>query len=106
MRLFIRDGGLGGGGGGESEGRLQAPTQKTKDAVDRHQNNKNVKAVSARHCAAASVPRSYCLNCCAEQSQKDNVHSSASEKQMRRKKSNSQVQLHSTSLLLISSGLT
>ena len=33
----------------------RAPTRKTEDAVDRRQNNKNVKAVPHRHCIAASV---------------------------------------------------
>ena len=49
--------GMGGGGGGRVKAPLQAPTRKTKDAVDRRQNNKNVKAVSPRHCAATSVLR-------------------------------------------------
>ena len=68
------------------------PARKTKNAVDRRQNNKNVKAVSARHCTATSVLHKCCLNCCAEQSHKDNVRSSAVEKQLTQKKSNSQAQ--------------
>ena len=83
----------------------------------------NVKAVSARHCAATTAPRSCCPNCYAEQSHKNNVRSSAVGKQLKQKKSNSlclaqhhlpaldlfwasfflRVQL--TSLLLISPGL-
>ena len=55
--------------------RPHAPTRKTEEAVDRCQNDKNVKAVSPRHCVATSVPR----NCCAEQSHKDNVRSTAVE---------------------------
>ena len=81
----------------------------------------NVTAVSVRHCAATTAPRNRCPNCCAEQSHKDNVRSSAVGKQMKQKKSNSQAQLHLpaldlfwanffvrvqlTSLLLISPGL-
>ena len=63
--LFIRDGDKGGRGRNSFfpfppcpnvvNVRSQAPTQKTKNAVDRRQNNTNVKAVSARHCAATSV---------------------------------------------------
>ena len=58
----------------------RAPARKTKDAVDRRQNNKNVKAVSPRHCVATSVLRNCCLKCCAEQSQKQNVSTTAVEK--------------------------
>ena len=72
----------------------QAPTWKTKDAVDCHQNNKNVKAVSTHHCTAGNVLCNCYLNCCAEQSHKDNVHSSAVEKQLMQKKSNFLAQLH------------
>ena len=48
---------MGGGvGGGEREKARQcASTLKTEEAVDRRQNNGNVKAVSPRHCAATSV---------------------------------------------------
>ena len=74
--------------------RPRAPTRKSENAVDRRQNHKNVKAVSPRHCATTSVLRSCCLNCCAEQSHKDNVRSTAVEKQLRQKKANSQAQLH------------
>jgi len=77
-----------------SEGSRQAPTRKTKAAVDRRQNNKNVTAVSARHCAATSVLRNCCFNCCAEQSHKDNVRSSAFEEQQMQNKSSFQAQLH------------
>ena len=35
--------------GKKREDSKQAPTRKTKDVVDRRQNNKNVKAVSPRH---------------------------------------------------------
>ena len=77
----------------------QAPTRKTKNAVDRLQNNKNVKAVSlaiAQQIAyyAVTVPNDVRNNL------KDNVRSSAVGKQLMRKKSNLQTQL------LTSSGLT
>ena len=66
---------LGGGGRQKSEGSTARtdPELKTEEAVDRRQNNGSVKAVSPRHCVATSVLRSCCLNCCAEQSHKDNV---------------------------------
>ena len=73
--------------------------------MDRRQNNGSVKAVSCRHCAAASAPRSGCFNCRGGQSHKDNVRCTAVEEQPEAK----EVQLSqpsSTSLLLISSGLT
>ena len=47
-----------------------------------------IKAVSARHCAAASVLRNCRFSCCAEQSHEDNVRSFAVEKQLMKKKSN------------------
>ena len=53
-RLLIRDGD-GGEGEQKVKARLRVPTRKTEDAVDRRQNNKDVKAVSLRHCAATSV---------------------------------------------------
>ena len=49
----------------------------------------DVKAVSVRHCAATTVPRNCCPNCCAEQSHNDYVRSSAVGKQLKQKKSNS-----------------
>ena len=64
-RLLIRDGDGGGGGEGRVKARPRAPTRKTEEAVDRRQNNGSVKAVSPRHCAANSVLRNCCLNCCA-----------------------------------------
>ena len=88
----------------------QAPTWKTKDAVDCRQNNKNIKAVSTHHCTATSVLCNCYLNFCAEQSNKDNVHSSATGKQLKQKNSQkffNWFKPSSTySLLLISSGLT
>ena len=84
---------------------------------------RNVKAVSVRHCAAATAPRNSCPNCYAEQSHKDSDRSSAVGKQLKQKKSNSLslaqhhlpaldlfwasffVRVQLTSLLLISPGL-
>ena len=53
----------------------QAPTRKTKDAVDHCQNNKNVKEVSPHHCAAASVLFYYttAVSTTVRNSHKDNV---------------------------------
>ena len=85
--------------------RSHAPTRKTKDAADRRQNNKNV-----RQCPLAIAQQlvyyaaSCCLNCCAEQSHKDNVRCTAVEKQPRQKKSNFQAQFRL--LALVSSGLS
>ena len=79
-RRPIRDGDEG-KRGQKSETSKQAPARKTEAAVDRRQNNRMLRQCSPRHCAAASVPRSYCPNCCAEQSHKDNVRSSAVGKQ-------------------------
>ena len=98
----------GGGGGGGSEGSTAAGhrPKKTGETVDRRQNNGSVKAVSPRHCAATSAaPRNCCFTCRAGQSHKDNVHCTAAEEQPEAK----EVQLSqpsSTSLLMISSGLT
>ena len=77
--------------------------------------------MSVRHCAATTAPRSYCPNCYAEQSHKDNIRSSAAGKQLKQKKSDSLAQHHLppldlfwasfflrvqlTSLLLISPGI-
>ena len=80
--------------------------KKTGETVDRPQNNGNVKAVSPRHCPATSALRNCCFNCRAYgQSHKDNVRCTAVEEQLEAK----EVQLSqpsSTSLLMISSGLT
>ena len=57
----------GAGRGRNNEGstvRPRAPTLKTEEAVDRRQNNHNVRAVSPRHCIANTVLRSSCFNCC------------------------------------------
>ena len=79
------------------------PEKRPERHVDRRQNNGSVKAVSPRHCAATSAPRNCCFNC--RQSHKDNVRCTAVEEQPEAK----EVQLSqpsSTSLLMISSGLT
>ena len=58
--------------------------------------------MSVRHCAATTAPRNCCPNCYAEQThKKDNVRSSATGKQLKRKKSNSQAQLHLPALDLL-----
>ena len=72
-------GGGGGGWGGRLKARPRAPTRKTEEVVDRRQNNKNVKAVSPRHCIATSVPHNCSFDCCVDQSHKDNVRSTAVE---------------------------
>ena len=54
-------GAAGGGGGERVKAPPYAPTRKTEEAVDRRQ-NKNVKAVSPRHCAATSVLRNWGFN--------------------------------------------
>ena len=107
-RLLSRDGG---GGGGEEGGRervkarSQAPTRKTKMPwTATRTTTKMLRQCPLRHCAATSVLRSCCPNCCVEQSHKDNVRSSAAEKRLRQKKSNFQAQLHLPAR--ISSGLT
>ena len=75
--------------GKKSETSKQAPTRKTKAAVDRRQNN------MLRQCPSGIAQRPpHHANCYAEQSHKDNVRSSAVGKQLKQKKSNSQAQLH------------
>ena len=76
--------------------------------MDRRQNNGNVKAVSPRHCAVTSAPRNCCFNCRAGQNHKDNVRCTAVEEHLEQLEAK-EVQLSqpsSTSLLMISSGLT
>ena len=69
--------------------RPRAPTRKTEEAVDRLQNNKYMlRQRGPRHCAATSVLRNCFFSCCAEQSHKDNVRSTAAEEQLKQKKSN------------------
>ena len=93
--------------GGEGEWRLDRRyrPKKTGETVDRRQNKGSVKAVSPRRCTATSALRNCCFNCRAWQSHKDNVRCTAVEEQPEAK----EVQLSepsSTSLLMISSGLT
>ena len=66
-RLLIRVGDRGDGGKRVKARQRTSPTQKTEEAVDHRQNNKNVKAVSPRHCVAARVLGNCWFNCCAEQ---------------------------------------
>ena len=80
-----------GKGGQKSETSKQAPTRKTKAAVDRRQNNKMCPPGVTQQLLyqTIAVPTDI-LN-----SHKDNVRSSAVGKQLKRKKSDSQTQLHS-----------
>ena len=98
----------------------QAPTRKTKAAVDRRQNNKML-----RQCPSGIAQRpphhAVAVLTAMQNSHKDNGRSSAVMKQLKQKKSNPQAQLHLpaldlfwaslflrvelTSLLLISPGL-
>ena len=85
--------------------RIPPEKDRRRDRVDRRQNNGSVKAVFPRHCAATSALRNCCFNCRAGQSHKDNVRCTVVEEQPDVK----EVQLSqpsSTSLLMISSGLT
>ena len=101
---------LGTGTEGEEDERVKArpadtARKKTGETADRRQNNGSVKAVSPRHCAATSALHNGCFNCRAGQSHKDSVRCTAVEEQPEAK----EVQLSqpsSTSLLMISSGLT
>ena len=74
--------------------------------MDRSQNNGSVMAVSPRHCAATTELRNCCFNCLAGQSHKDNVRCTAVEEQPEAAKKVQLSQPSSTSLLMISSGLT
>ena len=102
--MFIRDGDK--GGRGTKEWRLNRRHQPGRPRMPwtAARTTKMLRQCPLRHCAATRVPRNYFPNCCAEQSHKDNVRSSAVGKQLTQKKSNFQAQLHS--LFLISSGLT
>ena len=73
--------------------------------MDRRQNNGSVKAVSPRHCPATSALPTAVYTAMLGQSDKDNVRCTAVEQQLEAK----EVQLSqpsSTSLLMITSGLT
>ena len=77
---------MGGGEGRESEGLTAGYClKKTRETVDRHQNNGSVKAVSPCHCVATSALRNCCFFCRAGQSHKDNVHCTAVEEQPKAK---------------------
>ena len=69
LRPRKRDGllGMGTEGEGSKEWRLDCGNRpkKTRETVDRHQNNGNVKAMSLRHCPATCALRNCCFNCCA-----------------------------------------
>ena len=64
--MSIRDGDKA-DGARKSEGSIAGANPEDRDAVARRQNNKMLRQCPLRHCAAASVPHSYCPNCCAEQ---------------------------------------
>ena len=96
---------MGGWGGGDErmKARCGYRLKKTGETVDRRQNNGCVKAVSPRHCPATSALRNCCFNCRAGQSQVQCCTAVEEEPEAK------EVQLSqpsSTSLLMISSGLT
>ena len=99
--------GTGTGGGGwkrAREWRLDCG-YRLKETMDCCQNNGSVMAVSPHHCTVTNALRNCCFNYHAGQSHKDNVRCTAVEEQPEAK----EVQLSqpsSTSLLMISSGLT
>ena len=66
-------------GGERVKAGSHTATWKTEKAVDHRHNDQNVMAASPRHCTATSVLCNCCLNCCAGQSHKDNVRSTAAE---------------------------
>ena len=75
--------------------------KKTEETVDRRQNNGSIKAVSPRHCPATSALRICCFNCCAwAESQRQCPCTAVEAKEVQL------LQPSSTSLLMISSGLT
>ena len=83
-RWLIRDGdGSGGEGAERVKARPRIPPKKDRRdrAVDHHQNNGSVKAVSPHHCPASSALRSSCFNCRAGQNHKDHVRCPAVEEQ-------------------------
>ena len=91
-------------GGKKEPWKRVCSVSRSHSALNR-QNNGSVKAVSPRHCAATISLRNCCFNCRAWQSHKDNVGCTAVEEQPEAK----EVQLSqpcSTSLLMVSSGLT
>ena len=97
--------GKGGGGGNRVETRPRIPPEKDRRDRGPPQNNGSVKVVSPRHCAATSALRNCCFNRRAGQNHRNNVRCTAVEERPEAK----EVQLSqpsSTSLLMISSGLT
>ena len=105
MSWPIRDGDrVGRGQESERLDRKNHP-KKTRETVDRCQNNGSVKAVSPRHHVTTSALRNCCFICRAGQSHKDDIHCTAVEEQLKVKEGQLS-QPSSTSLLMISSGLT
>ena len=89
-----------GKGGKKSETSKQAPTRKTEAAVDRRQNNRMLTQCPPG--IAQQLPyHAIAVLTAMQNSHKDNVRSSAAEKQLKRKKANSQAQLHIPALDLI-----
>ena len=93
-------------GGKNSETLKKVPTRKAKTAMVYRQNNRML-----RQCPFVVAPQpphhTVAVPTAMQNSHKDNVHSSAIGKQLKQKKSNSlYLQPSTTSLLLISSGLT
>ena len=80
-RMFIRDGDKG-GRGRKSEGSIAGANPEDQECRGPPPEQQNVKAVSARHCAATSVPRNYCPYTAVRNSHEDNVRSSAVGKQL------------------------
>ena len=87
--------------GQKSKTSKQAPTRKTKTAVDRRQNNRML-----RQCPSGIVQRpphhAIAVPTARQNSHKDNARSSTAGKQLKQKKSNSQAQLHLPALDLFS----
>ena len=106
VRLLIRDGDGGGGGKRMKEWRLDCRyhPKKTGETMDHRQNSGSVKAVSPRHCAVTSALCNCCFNCRVGQSQGQcPLHCCWGTTQSKRSPT---FKPSSTSLLMISSGLT
>ena len=111
LRPRKRDGLLGTGTEWEGDERVKVRPRrpkKTGETVDRRQNNGSVKAVSPRHCPATCALRNCCFNCCAwAESQRQCPLTAVDEQLGQLKAKEAQLsQPSSTSLLMISSGLT
>ena len=97
IRVGGRGWGGGGGGGGEGAvrgggGRERMSSSSASFDPERQRRMWTTARTTAmlrqwgpRHCVATSILRDCCFNCCAKQSRKDNVRSSAVEKQLEAK---------------------